>query len=79
MYLVKIVNHKSDILNPKPVEMGFYIGKDMEYAAIPLANSDTKLTVFYMGKQLKVCRNRKSAMNLIQKHMKGKSIARLPV
>lgn len=76
---MKIVNHKSDVLNSKPVEMGFYVGKDMEYAAIPLAGSDTKLIVFYMGKLLKECRNRKSAMNLIQKHMKGKSIARLPV
>ena len=51
---MKIVNHKSDILDPKPVEMGFYIGKDMEYAAIPLANSDTKLMVFYMGKLLRL-------------------------
>ena len=76
---MKIVNHKSDVLNSKPVEMGFYVGRDMEYAAIPLAGSDTKLIVFYMGKLLKECRNRKSAMNLIQKHMKGKSIARLPV
>ena len=76
---MKIVNHKSDVLNSKPVEMGFYVGNDMEYAAIPLAGSDTKLIVFYMGKLLKECRNRKSAMNLIQKHMKGKSIARLPV
>ena len=76
---MKIINHKSDILNPKPIEMGFYVGKDMEYAAIPLANSDTKLMVFYMGKLLKECRNRKSAMNLIEKHMKGKSIAKLPI
>mgnify|MGYP003137238405 FL=1 len=76
---MKIVNHKSDVLDSKPIEMGFYVGKDMEYAAIPLAGSDTKLIVFYMGKLLKECRNRKSAMNLIQKHMKGKSIARLPV
>ena len=76
---MKIVNHKSDVLDSKPIEMGFYVGKDMEYAAIPLAGSDTKLIVFYMGKLLKECRNRKSAMNLIQNHMKGKSIARLPV
>jgi len=76
---MKIINHKSDILNPKPIEMGFYVGKDMEYAAIPLADSATKLMVFYMGKQLKVCRNRSAAINLIQKHSKGKSIAVLPV
>ena len=76
---MKVINHNSNILNPKPVEMGFYIGKNMEYAAIPLANSDTKLMVFYMGKALKECRNRKSAMSLIQKHMKGKSIAKLPI
>ena len=76
---MKVINHNSNILHPKPVEMGFYIGKNMEYAAIPLANSDTKLMVFYMGKALKECRNRKSAMNLIEKHMKGKSIAKLPI
>ena len=76
---MKAINHNSNILHPKQVEIGFYIGKDMEYAAIPLANSDTKLMVFYMGKVLKECRNRKSAMNLIEKHMKGKSIAKLPI
>lgn len=76
---MKIEQHKSDILDSKPTEMGFYVGKNMEYAAIPLANSKTKLMVFYMGKQLKVCRNRKAAVDLIKKHQKGKSIATLPV
>ena len=49
------------------------------YAAIPVAGSDTKLMIIHQGKQLKTCRNRKSALNFIEKHSKGKSVAKLPV
>ena len=41
--------------------------------------SDTKLMIIHQGKQLKICRNRKSAMNFIAKHSKGKSVAKLPI
>ena len=49
------------------------------YAAIPMGGSDTKLIIIHQGKQLKICRNRKSAMNFIAKHSKGKSVAKLPI
>ena len=49
------------------------------YAAVPLAGSDTKLMIIHKGKQLKTCRNRKSAVNFIAKHSKGKSVAKLPI
>jgi|TARA_Y100000310_G_C20510272_1_gene728482 hypothetical protein len=79
---MKLIQQKSDVLDPKPVEQGFIVGKyddPLMYAAVPIAGSNTKLAIIHQGKILKECRNRKSAMNLIQKHMKGKSIARLPV
>ena len=79
---MKIIEHNSAILNPKVVEMGFIMGKYDDpkmYAAVPMANSDTKLMIIHQGKLLKICRNRKSALNFIAKHSKGKSVAKLPV
>jgi len=66
---MKLIQHKSDILEPKPIELGFLMGN---YAAIPMIGSDTKLMVIHEGKQLKVCRNRKSAIIFIKKHSKTK-------
>ena len=75
---MKIIEHNSAILEPKVVEIGFVVGKNMEYAAIPISCSDTQLMIIHKGKQLKVCRNRKSALNFIEKHSKGKSLSKLP-
>ena len=66
---MKLIQHKSDILEPKPIELGFLMG---DYAAIPMIGSDTKLMVIHEGKHLKVCRNRKSAITFIKKHSKTK-------
>lgn len=79
---MKIIEHNSGILDPKPVEMGFVVGKYDDpkmYAAVPVGGSDVKLAIIHQGKQLKVCRNRKSAISFISKHSKGKSVAKLPV
>ena len=79
---MKITENNSSILEPKNVEMGFTVGKytdPLMYAAIPVAGSDTKLMIIHQGKQLNTCRNRKSALNFIEKHSKGKSVAKLPV
>jgi hypothetical protein len=79
---VKITQTKSDILAPKPVEQGFIVGKyedPMMYAAIPIVGSDTQLAIVHQANVLKVCRNRQSAINFIDKHRKKKSVAKLPV
>ena len=79
---MKATQQKSDILEPKPEEQGFIVGKyddPMMYAAVPIAGSNTKLAVIYQGRIIKECRNRQSAVNFISKHSKGKSVARLPV
>ncbi len=79
---MKLTQSKRDILNPKPVEQGFIVGKyddPLMYAAVPIAGSDTKLAVVHQTKVLKVCRNRQSAINFIDKHSKGKSVAKLPI
>ena len=79
---MKITETKRSILDPKPVEEGFIIGKytdPLMYAAIPMCGSDTRLAIIHQGQQLKICRNRKSALNFIAKHSKGKSVAKLPV
>jgi len=79
---MKLTQTKSSILDPKPVEQGFIVGKytdPLMYAAVPVAGSSTKLAVIYQGNILKVCRNRKSAVNFIERHRKGKSVAKLPV
>ena len=71
------------IVDSELKETGFLVGKNWEdpnlYAAVPLGGSDTQLVIIHKGKQLKTCRNRKSAINFITKHSKGKSLAKLPV
>lgn len=79
---MKLTQTKTSILDPKPVEEGFIVGKYTDsscYAAVPLGNSATKLMIIHEGKQLKICRNRKSAINFIKRHCKGKSVAKLPI
>ena len=66
----------SNILTSDPGPMGFVVGKNWEYAAVRFGN---QLMVIHNGQQLKVCRNEQSARNFIQKHKKGKSVAKLPV
>ena len=79
---MKITETKKTILDTKPVEEGFIVGKyddPMMYAAIPIAGSSTKLAIVHQANVLKVCRNRQSAINFIQRHSKGKSVAILPL
>ena len=79
---MKIVQQKTDILDPKPVEQGFMVGKYEDplcYAAVPIIGSTTRLAIIHQGKIIKECRNRKSAISFIEKHRKGKSVAKLPV
>ena len=79
---MKITETKKTILDTKPVEEGFIVGKyddPMMYAAIPIAGSSTKLAIVHQANVLKVCRNRQSAINFIQRHSKGKSVAKLPL
>ena len=68
---MKLIQTKSSILESKPVEEGFMVGKYEDplcYAAVPLMGSNTKLVIIHGGKQLKTCRNRKSAINFIERH-----------
>ena len=68
---MKVTQIKTSILDPKPVEQGFMVGKYEDplcYAAVPLLGSNTKLVIIHGGKQLKTCRNRKSAINFIERH-----------
>ena len=60
---------KSNILDSKPGPLGFVVGKDWEYAAVPYGN---QLMIIHNGQQIKVCRNEKSARNFIAKHKKTK-------
>jgi hypothetical protein len=60
---------KSNILDPKPGPLGFVVGKDWEYAAVPYGN---QLMIIHNGQQIKVCRNEKTARNFIAKHKKTK-------
>tara|TARA_R100001463_G_scaffold108259_1_gene162791 strand:- start:1016 stop:1258 length:243 start_codon:yes stop_codon:yes gene_type:complete len=79
---MKLKQNKSDILDPKPVEQGFIVGKyddPLMYAAVPIAGSNTKLAVVHQANVLKVCRNRQSAINFIERHRRGKSVAKLPL
>ena len=72
---MKLTQQRSDILDPKPTEQGFIVGKyddPMMYAAVPVAGSDTKLAIIHQGNVIKYCRNRQSALNFIQKHSKKK-------
>ena len=49
------------------------------YAAVPIMGSTTQLAIIHQGRVIKECRNRKSAISFIEKHRKGKSVAKLPV
>ena len=72
---MKIINHKSNILDPKPTEQGFIVGKysdPLMYAAVPVAGSTTKLAIIHQGNIIKYCRNRQSALNFIKKQSKKK-------
>tara|TARA_B100000925_G_scaffold162682_1_gene122154 strand:+ start:224 stop:439 length:216 start_codon:yes stop_codon:yes gene_type:complete len=69
---MKVINHNSNILHPVSPETGFVVGKDMLYAAVPVAGSKTKLAIVYQGNILKVCRNRQSAISFIDKHKRSK-------
>jgi len=72
---MKLTQQRSDILDPKPSEQGFIVGKyddPLMYAAVPVAGSDTKLAIIHQGNIIKYCRNRQSALNFIQKQSKKK-------
>ena len=56
---MKVTQTRSTILDAKPVEEGFIIGKyddPMMYAAVPIGGSDTQLAVVHQANVLKVCR-----------------------
>lgn len=70
---MKITYTKTSVLDAKPYEEGFIVGKyddPMMYAAVPISNSTTKLAVVHQANVLKVCRNRQSAITFIDKHKK---------
>jgi hypothetical protein len=72
---MKITYTRTSLLNAKPYEEGFIIGKyddPMMYAAVPIAGSTTKLAVVHQANVLKVCRNRQSAINFIDKHKRSR-------
>ena len=72
---MKLTQQRSDILNPKPTEQGFIVGKysdPLMYAAVPVAGSTTKLAIIHQGNIIKYCRNRQSALNFIKKRSKKK-------
>ena len=58
----------STILNANPGPLGFVSDNEMTYASVPWGTSDTKLAIIHDGKLLKICRNRQSALNFIDKH-----------
>jgi len=79
---MKLTQTKRSILDPKPVEEGFMVGKYTDplcYAAVPIAGNNTKLAIIHQGRIIKECRNRQSAVNFVNKHSKGKSVAKLPI
>ena len=79
---MKVTQTKTTILDTKPVEEGFIVGKyddPMMYAAVPIGGSTTQLAVVHQANVLKVCRNRQSALNFVERHRKGKSVAKLPL
>lgn len=72
---MKIISTRASLLDAKPYEEGFIIGKyddPMMYAAIPVAGSTTKLAIVHQANVLKVCRNRQSAINFIDKHKRSR-------
>lgn len=63
------------MLDAVPYEEGFIVGKYDDpkmYAAVPIAGSTTKLAVVHQANVLKVCRNRQSAINFIDKHKRSR-------
>ena len=69
---MKITYTKTSLLNAVPYEEGFIVGKYDDpkmYAAVPIAGSTTKLAVVHQANVIKVCRNRQSAINFIDKHL----------
>ena len=63
------------MLDAVPYEEGFIVGKYDDpkmYAAVPIAGSTTKLAVVHQANVLKVCRNRQSAINFIDKHRRSR-------
>tara|TARA_R100000951_G_scaffold115191_2_gene122497 strand:- start:5365 stop:5592 length:228 start_codon:yes stop_codon:yes gene_type:complete len=72
---MKITYTKTSLLDAKPYEEGFIVGKYDDptmYAAIPVAGSTTKLAIVHQANVLKVCRNRQSAINFIDKHKRSR-------
>ena len=72
---MKLIQQRSDILDPKPTEQGFIVGKyddPMMYAAVPIAGTDKQLAIIHQGNVIKYCRNRQSALNFIQRQSKKK-------
>ena len=72
---MKLIQQKSDILDPKPTEQGFIVGKyddPMMYAAVPIAGTDKQLAIIHQGNVIKYCRNRQSALNFIQRQSNKK-------
>jgi hypothetical protein len=68
-----MMNNNSHILDSVVGNIGFVVDNG-EYAAIPIAGSTTKLMVVYDNcKKMKVCRNRQSAENFIEKERKRKN------
>jgi len=68
---MKITSTRTSLLDAVPYEEGFIVGKYDDpkmYAAIPVAGSATKLAIVHQGSIIKVCRNRQSAINFIDKH-----------
>jgi len=55
----------SNILDTKPGVLPIVIDENL--VAIPVAGSTTKLMVIHNGQPVKVCRNRQSALDLIDK------------
>ena len=72
---MKITYTRTSLLDAVPYEEGFIVGKYDDpkmYAAVPIANSTTKLAVVLQANVLKVCRNRQSAINFIDKHKRSR-------
>ena len=72
---MKITYTKTSLLDAVPYEEGFIVGKYDDpkmYAAVPIAGSTTKLAVVHQANVIKVCRNRQSAINFIDKHRRSR-------
>lgn len=64
------------ILNPKPENYGFIIGKNWNdehmCAAVPVIGSKTKLAIIYQGSVIKICNNALTARKFIATIRKNK-------